>query len=249
MVASWEPSDFLFFLPRTQQEQLQDSFLEVDIDEVNRSQRLILVAEEFDYSVLIGAEWLSERHNVDIICCKLSLAKDSPTGAEFLVCSNIFPAPEIVQQAVRRRLRGTSPSKPKWSNWDAALSDVANQAVASFVKSELAARDGNDCNLRKRLLRYRIAGKRRWNLSARRQTANVWQHGRFDGDVAFWRSGVSHPDLVKEVKDGLCLSLSLSTENDFRFFRDAVTNGLVNKTWTSLTEDVSPDADNDEPLS
>ena len=93
MIASWEPKEFLDFLTAERTEKLQEEFLEVDIEEINRHQRLILVAEQFDYSVLVGAEWLSEKYNVNIICCRISLAKDTTTGTEFLVCSNIFLPP------------------------------------------------------------------------------------------------------------------------------------------------------------
>ena len=159
MIASWEPSDFLAFLQADQRERLQDEFLEVDIEEINRHQRLVL-AQQFDYSVLIGAEWLNERHTVDIICCRIALAMDVASGNEFLVCSNIFPAPEVAQQAIRRGPKGPGVSKPKWSNWDAALAAVTNHVVADYFKKEVEARQGIDCYLPKRILHYRIAGKK-----------------------------------------------------------------------------------------
>ena len=118
MIASWEPKEFLDFLTAERIEKLQEEFLEVDIEEINRHQRLILVAEQFDYSVLVGAEWLNEKYNVNIICCRISLAKDTTTGTEFLVCSNIFPAPELVQQAIRRGHKRPGVSKPKWADWE-----------------------------------------------------------------------------------------------------------------------------------
>ena len=41
-------------------------FLEVDKEDINRQQRIILIAEAYDYALLIGAEWLSEQYGVDI---------------------------------------------------------------------------------------------------------------------------------------------------------------------------------------
>jgi len=229
MVAGWGPDDFLGCLEADKQEKLTD-FLEVEREEINRYQRIILIAEAFDYSVLVGAEWLTEKFGVDILCCRLSVAKDAAANAEYLVCSNIFPAPELVQQAVRRGRRLTGVSQPKWDDWNAALANVTNPALVAFYKSELAA--GQESYLRKRYLRYRIAGKRRWFVAARRLRAYVWQHGRFDGDVDLWRSGLSQPEQVAPVKDGQCLSLSLTTDTDFSFFRLSATEKLTNIKWT-----------------
>jgi hypothetical protein len=214
----------------------------VEKEEINRHQRIILIAEAFDYSVLVGAEWLTEKFGVDILCCRLLLARDSPGNAEFLVCSNIFPAPELAQQAVRRGRSRSSVHPPKWSDWNAALDKVTNAAVVAYYKKELEA--GRENYLRKRYLRYRLAGKRRWNIIARRQRAYVWQHGRFDGDLEFWRGGLSQPDQVKPVKDDRCLSFLLTTESDFSFFKLAVTEKLLNATWTETGGD-EPEADVD----
>src|SRR5262249_21721136 len=93
--------------------------------------------------------------------------------------------------------------------------------------------------LRKRYLRYRVVGKRRWSIAARRQRAYVWQQGRFDGDLEFWRSGLSQPDQVKPVRDDRCLSFPLTTDSGFNVFPLAATDKLLNAKWT--------DAGGDEP--
>jgi hypothetical protein len=170
------------------------------------------------------------------------LARDTVAGTEFLVCSNIFPAPEIAKQARSRRTKPIGVGKPKWSDWDTALADVTNAALVAFYKKELA--EGQESYLRKRYLRYRIAGKRRWFVAARRLRAYVWQHGRFDGDVDYWRSGLSQPDQVKPVKGDLCLSFTLTTDSDFSFFRLAATEKLLNSKWTEAGGD-EPEAEVD----
>ena len=241
MVASWEPDDFLADLDADKRSKLED-FLEVEMEEINRHQRIILIAEAFDYSVLVGAEWLTEKFGVNILCCRLSIAKDANGNAEFLVCSNIFPAPEMAEQAVRRGRSRSGIHPPKWSDWNSALDKVSNAAVVTYYKKELEA--GRENYLRRRSLRYRIAGKRRWNILARRQRAYVWQHARFDGDIDFWRKGLSQPDQVKPVKDDRCLSFVLTTDSDFTFFRLAATDKLLKATWTEPNGEES-DADVD----
>jgi hypothetical protein len=242
MIAKWQPDELLACLDPDRREKLLD-FLEVQKEEINRYQRIILVAEAFDYSVLVGAEWLTEQFGVGIVCCRLSIAQDATGDGEFLFCSNIFPAPELAQQAVRRGRRRGGVSPPKWPDWNAALAKVSNAALVAFYKKELEA--GRENYLRQRSLRYRIAGKRRWYVLARRQRAYVWQSGRFDGDSAFWRSGLSQPDEVKPVKGDRCLSFALRTDADFNFFRLAATEKLLNAKWTEAGGGDEPEADVD----
>lgn len=242
MVAKWQPDDFFECLDADRRERLLD-FLEIEREEINRHQRIILIAEAFDFSVLVGAEWLNEQFGVDIICCCLSLGKDAIANTEFLVCSNVFPAPELVQQAIRRGRGRTGISQPKWADWNTALANVTNAALVAFYKKELTADREN--YLRKRYLKYRIAGKRRWFVAARRRNAYVWQHARFDGDIDFWRSGLSQPDQVKEVKDGRGLSFSLFIDQDFEFFHHAATVKLPDAKWIETAGDEEPDGEVD----
>ena len=128
----------------------------------------------------------------------------------------MFPAPELVKEAVSRGRKRTGTSKIKWPDWEAALSAVANNAVASYFKQEIAA--SRKSYLPKRILRYRVAGKQRLFVTARKKKAYVWQRGRFDGDVEFWKQGVSESDGVEPVKNGECLRFFLNTEEDLQFF-------------------------------
>jgi len=105
MMAQWRAEDLLLLLGEAQQEALLD-FLEVDRDDINRQQRIILVAEAYDYALLIGAEWLSEQFGVSIVCCRIAVAKDSTTNSEYLVCSNVYPAPELAKEAISRGRTG-----------------------------------------------------------------------------------------------------------------------------------------------
>jgi hypothetical protein len=239
MIASWEPHDFEAEMEeKTSRARLSD-FLNNGRDSLNRGQRIILVAEAFDYSVLIGAEWLSERYGVNIRCCQLSLAIDSTGGrSEYLVCTNIFPAPEIAEQAVRRgRQRGRSTGL-KWDDWPSLLDSLPNPVVADFFRSELAQQ--RESALSKEELRYRIDGTRRWNVHARAKAAHayVWQLGRFEGDLEFWRQLLSRPDDVGSVKGGRALSFALETAADFSYFEKAVKHDLAAVAWLPQQADV-----------
>lgn len=228
MISQWSSDDFLQRLGGAQQEKLIE-FLEVDVEDINRRQRIILVAEAFDYALLIGAEWLTESHGVDVMCCRIAVAKDAATSTEYLVCSNIYPAPELVQEAVQRGRRTTGSETVKWADWDIALADIENFALVKYYKEQLAA--GRDSYLRKRILHYVIDGKRRWFAAARQARSYVWQHGRFDGDVEFWQKGLSDSTCVKPVKEGKCLRFFLATTEDFKFFHQAATEKLLTAAW------------------
>src|SRR6056297_2125721 len=80
MVSQWGPEDFARILDERQRDGLAE-FLEVDFDDLNKQQRVILVAEAYDYALLVSAEWLNQQHGVDITCCRIAVAKDPATGA------------------------------------------------------------------------------------------------------------------------------------------------------------------------
>ncbi|MEZ6142115.1 MAG: hypothetical protein R3B84_16250 [Zavarzinella sp.] len=240
MISQWGPDDFLQLLDLGQQEALIE-FLEVDREDINRAQRVILVAEAYDYAILISAEWLSVQFGVNITCCRIAVAKDKSTESEYLVCSNVFPAPELANEAISRGRHRIGTSKVMWSDWETALANITNKDVVFYFKQELAA--NRESYLRKRILRFHVAGKRRWALTARNKNAYVWQHGRFEGDVEFWQKGLSRPTEVKPVKNGECLRLVLLTANDFQVFHDAATKMLQSSEWLSL----SPEDVNEEP--
>jgi len=229
MISQWEPDDVLALLDDAQQDALSE-FLEGDREEINRQQRIILVAEAYDYALLIAAEWLSEQFGVDITCCRIAVATDSLTGSEYLVCSNVYPAPELAEEAVSRGRQRSGTSKVKWADWESALSAVTNSAVISYFEKELEG--SRESYLRKRMLRYRVAGKRRWNVAARTKNAYVWQQGRFEGDVGFWKDGLSRPEDVKPVKRGECLRLFLHTIDDCQFFHNSATESLQSVEWS-----------------
>ena len=146
-----------------------------------RTPRVLLIAEEYDYQVLATAKWLAERHEVDIACWQMEFADDY--GAEYLSLTCVYPPVELANAA---RIRGRGhPAKPlRFANWEAALAAVKNPAVVEFYKQQLAEKVQN--RLRRRILVFNIDGKNRLWMSARTKHAYVWQRGRFDGDAQFW---------------------------------------------------------------
>jgi hypothetical protein len=75
----------------------------------------------------------------------------------------------------------------------------------------------------------------------------VSQEGRFDGDDAFWRTGLSQPDQVKAVVGDKVLRFHLSTEADVEFFRQAVKD-KAGVQWNDSKTDTQADADDDDRI-
>lgn len=228
MIAQWELGEFLQLLDDEQQDALS-GFLDVEMDDINREQRIILVAEAYDYALLTGTEWLCEQYGIGITCCRISLARDASVNAEYLVCSNVYPAPELAKEALPRGRTRTGDTKAKWPDWKVALAAMENPAMVAFFEQELASK--RESNLSYRSLFYRVDTKRRWYMDGKKKTAYVWQKGRFEDDYEFWRQGLSAPDQVRIVKNGRCISLTLSSAQDFRHFHDSVTGPLQSAKW------------------
>lgn len=234
MISQWPPDEFLEYLDASKTEQLAD-FLEVDIQEINRSQRIVLIAEEFDYSLLIGTEWLSDNYGVDVMCCRISVAKDLVSSCEYLVCSNVYPAPELIQQATQRGHRNPPRALEGWNDWESALSDISNPVLVEFFKKQL--NENRESYLLKRIIHYRVDGKRRWFVVARQNRAYVWQNGRFDSDIEYWTKGLGEKAQVKPVKRGKCLSFFLETKKEFEFFQESTTQKLIKTKWFNESAD------------
>ncbi len=237
MISQWEPEEFDSALSDEQQEALSE-FLECDKENINRKQRVILVAEAYDYALLVGVAWLSEKFNVNINCCRVALATDAATNTEYLVCSTVYPSPELASESVARGRGSRTSHKSPWSDWKTALDNLANPHVVRFFETELQT--GRESYLRKRILHFRIDGKRRWFVAARKSHTYVWQTGRFDNDLDFWAKRLSQRDKIEPVKNSECLRMFLETESDLNAFHKAATSELLKVAWSKgpLEDDI-----------
>jgi hypothetical protein len=89
--APWSADDFLKRLSPTRREELQD-FLDVDPAQINRSQRIVLLSEDYDFDALLGVRMLRERRNMDVLAIHAALAIDYQSGQEYMSCSEMSGA-------------------------------------------------------------------------------------------------------------------------------------------------------------
>jgi hypothetical protein len=237
MISSWDTERVLALkslFARQSAEEAEDEleqFLAEDIGSLNRRQRVILIAEEFDWQVLATAEWLNERFGVDISCYRLSMSRDGAN--EYISCTCIYPSPELSEIARRRSRRSDGSAEIRWKDWEQALDALENQAVVRHFQRELAA--GREDYLRKKVLHYRIGGKRRYSMAARKRIAYLWQMGRFGGDEEFWAERIG-PDSIRPVKDGRSLRFFLKSDEDFERFRSAIEGPLQQVEFTRIAD-------------
>jgi hypothetical protein len=228
MMSGWEPEKLIDLLAefknidREQAQRQLEDFVEGGIEQINQVQRIILIAEDFDFSVLSTAEWLRENYEVDIRCYKVKLAAEGQ--AIFLSAQCILPATGIAEQAVRRGRRvGTS---KVYKSWDEVLEGVENKAVSAFFPQEVAAGQENRLKTGPEI-KYRVNGKPPWSVAARVKFASIWQEGRFDRDDAFWKAQLGPTADVRQVNDNKCLAFNLVTADQFAAFKAAVTGELA----------------------
>jgi hypothetical protein len=246
MVAQWPPKRFVDELAKYNgrgqtveqaREELEEALLEEDLDAANRSQRIILLAEDFHFEVLVTAKWLTERHDIDIRCYRLALATHG--NEEFLTCTRVYPPPELTEIAIKqRRKRDVGTVEP--TNWDQALAGIENDAVAKFFRQQIERKRPN--NPRARVVQFYVGNRRRFTVYAKPEWGRVSQQGRFEDDVQFWKERLSDEDITP-ISDGRKLRFYLHNEADFSKFKSAAETELTNTQFSAAPESEAEDAD------
>ena len=161
MVSEWEPERVLRQYAGFAKKPLEDArddieqFLDEGLGTLNQSQRVILLADQFPYEVLIGSKWLREK---DLRCYRFVLA-EGDAGQIFLTCPRAYPPLELTETASKP---GTSAVTSGYSDWATALSEgVENLAVKSFFQAGLDS--GAENTLAGGQLYYRIGDRREFS--------------------------------------------------------------------------------------
>jgi hypothetical protein len=232
LIADWTPdrltSERARFAGKSEDEAEEeiDEYLNEGSSTLNASQRVILVAEDYDFEVLATAKWLTERYDVSIARWRAQLAAD--TSSEYLSLSCIYPPPELAKVA-RSRRPARSERPPRWSDWDEALAAITNPAVVQFYRARL--KENWASRLRRRMLIFEVNNRRRLIMSARAKHVYVWQRGRFDGDEDFWRSRLGTSCRLDAVANGRALRFFLNTPEEFDAFWRAYREEMPSKTF------------------
>ncbi|MGY3694992.1 hypothetical protein ACVIGA_005072 [Bradyrhizobium sp. USDA 3240] len=98
MISRWSPDRFIETLAANYGQSKEDGRSEIeehvgsDVSSVNQAQRILLIAEDFDPALLMGAEWLHESFAVDIRCYRIQLSREE-NGSDYLTCTCIYLLP------------------------------------------------------------------------------------------------------------------------------------------------------------
>lgn len=90
-LGGWRPQDFLEKLPEADAASLR-KFLVAGTGQINRDQRLILVAEGHSNEILWAAQSLRKQCGIDITLLRATLATDAGSGEQYLWFRREFPA-------------------------------------------------------------------------------------------------------------------------------------------------------------
>lgn len=216
---------------------LSDNDLDPDVMVLNHAQRIVLIAESYDYEVLRTAEWLTG-HGLNITCYEVALARDQANDTDYLSAVQLFPPKSL---AVQARLRGAQHSQDENQprTLEMKLEACANPIVKAFFQGLLSGTQRR--NKRRDAIVFPLSGKMRFRFTARRDYANVYQLGRFDGDEQKW-SALSSPKLKVDPER---LRFRVYTGPDIALFEQTLKQDLPKIVWTPglSTEE---EADEDE---
>ena len=221
-----------------QSEALGQFLTENDLDEdsedgqvrLNHSQRILLIAESYDYEVLCTAQWLTDKWGLNITCYEVALARDGVSNTEYISAVQLLPAKQLAEQArLRGSLRSQATNEPK--PVEKKLSECSNEAIREFFREVLSQNPRR--NRRGTSVIFPIQGKMRYRVTPRKQYARVVQSGRFDGDEEHWKS-FSSPS-IRTVRGGQNLVFHLNTSSDTEMFRRFIDDDLAKIRWQNMS--------------
>ncbi len=129
LLSAWSPGDFLRLLPEGRAAALEQ-FLAADSKSVNQKQRVIFIAETYDFEALTATTWLASR-GIDIFCVRVSRANGFQTDGEYLWCSQVS-TPESARQPLMMR-EGAASFEVRVGD-SAEESEATSQKLASEVE-------------------------------------------------------------------------------------------------------------------
>ncbi len=190
---------------------------------INTGQRIVLIAEDYDYEVLVTAQWLGMQ-GVGIKCVRVTVASDKSTNAEYLSFSVVFPPRELGEEAKQRK--SSSGIAAVATTWPAFLGGIKNAAEREFLENHRGATGSVPGRFS-----FRLSGYARLVVRSRPKFALVEQKGRFPGDLEFWQARLPAGANVREVFAGERVRFRLYSPQDFQAFDTALRTELQTQNW------------------
>lgn len=180
--------------------------------DLNRSQRIVLVAESFDAQTQISVDWMNAMYQKEIpfIDCICMVPLKDTQNNMYLHVAPIEPF-DLGQKLSARK-----------EDIEHVISYTTNEAARSFIEKYKDGEWSTTFNVR-----YIRSGnfsdtKRTWKVFVRKNYLSVLQmkHYTFENDRLFWKTYLSNPDSISETTKGL--RFQLVTQEDMELFQNAI---------------------------
>lgn len=181
MVDTWTTADYARLLEGNDDEDLRNS---IEARDATASPAVILIAEQFEPEVILAANWLHSKHEVDIYCFSLKLFG---FGEDLhLTVQRDFPLQGLEDLYRARRQVSTQTSKQSWEDVKGWVRFEWGPAMIDRCLST-----GGNNSPDKRYFATPFAGA--WGsymFYVNRQGAMARFHSRREGDVEYWQSAI-----------------------------------------------------------
>ncbi|MEJ0020445.1 MAG: hypothetical protein WDN25_28630 [Acetobacteraceae bacterium] len=260
MIASRPTEWFKQQLTPDQLDDLQNGGLSEGLDRpINKTQRIVLSAEEFEPQVIIASRWLRE-FGIGAKCIELKVTRDeADPELRYMQFAQIFPSPYTdylvpdladsmppefaglladlkAYASSRSSNTGASPrphsaqgAKANPTDRESFLSSLRRPELVEFAKRWEENGEKILPDSGYRLVFPRT--RERWRVQLRGDYAWVMQNGRFEEDKKFWKDRLSHEARIRVLRDGARLHFDLRTKPDLDAFWTAI-NG-TSRRYTS----------------
>ncbi|MAA77961.1 MAG: hypothetical protein CL916_01780 [Deltaproteobacteria bacterium] len=180
--------------------------------DLNRNQRIVLVAESFDARTQISVDWMNAMHEEDIPfidCICIVPLKDTQNNM-YLHLAPIEPFGLGQKLSARKE------------DIDRVISYTTNEAARSFIEQYKEGEWNTNFNVRYIRSGNNSSEKRTWKVFVRKNYLSVLQmkHYRFGNDHLFWSTYLSNPDSISETTKGM--TFQLVTQEDMELFQNAI---------------------------
>ncbi|MFZ0692462.1 MAG: hypothetical protein WAM68_21695, partial [Acidobacteriaceae bacterium] len=209
-------------------EAFQEAFPDSEYpDIINGNHSIQIVASEMNESTERIIRYLSSK-GIDINFVRFQMFRTAG-GRELLVRTFTVPPEEAEQNVLRSgSTKKTRPGKTLETRLDECTNDAERDFLAARLSDPKQATDP-----KRRALLYKIVGRTRFIIRARKSHAHVIQKGRFEGDEQLWKQALS-TNKVGFRNGQADLSLQLVNKPDFDFFYKTATADAHSFKWTSV---------------
>lgn len=222
---------------------LRDMFEEAFDDEyptaINAEHSILVVAAEIDDSTERIIRYLSAK-GIDINFVRFHVFVDQDEK-ELLIRTFTVPPAEAEQNISRS---GNTKNTRARKTLEIRLKETSNPALRSFLERRL--NDPNQISDKAHIaLIFKMDGKARFRVRARKSYMYVAQIGRFPDDVSYWKKNLSE-QAIAPLRRGTRLRFRLATKEDFEHFEKALQNGVKSFQWASFAMSDESDAQDSE---